>query len=159
MEFSSVLFPDIPVQFQFHFPSAVLIPVRNLPGLLLSVREWPRPCCMDTGLFNSRNVMIRPFNILKGFSGAICCRIKDLNLRLRSPPPQQLSDGSPQAEGQCVSGGGSGVSVTEDSVDGKVTPKRLHVSNIPFRFRDPDLRQMFGVGARCLPSAFSIFLL
>ena len=22
--------------------------------------------------------------------------------------------------------------------------KRLHVSNIPFRFRDPDLRQMFG---------------
>ena len=25
------------------------------------------------------------------------------------------------------------------------TPKRLHVSNIPFRFRDPDLRNMFGV--------------
>ena len=25
------------------------------------------------------------------------------------------------------------------------TPKRLHVSNIPFRFRDPDLRAMFGV--------------
>ncbi|XP_071482095.1 RNA binding protein fox-1 homolog 3-like [Diadema antillarum] len=24
------------------------------------------------------------------------------------------------------------------------TPKRLHVSNIPFRFRDPDLRQLFG---------------
>ena len=24
-------------------------------------------------------------------------------------------------------------------------PKRLHVSNIPFRFRDPDLRQLFGV--------------
>merc|ERR1712165_620688 len=24
------------------------------------------------------------------------------------------------------------------------TPKRLHVSNIPFRFRDPDLRNMFG---------------
>merc|ERR1719297_327754 len=23
-------------------------------------------------------------------------------------------------------------------------PKRLHVSNIPFKFRDPDLRQMFG---------------
>uniref|UniRef100_W5KW05 RNA binding protein fox-1 homolog 2 n=1 Tax=Astyanax mexicanus TaxID=7994 RepID=W5KW05_ASTMX len=57
---------------------------------------------------------------------------------------QQLSDGSPQAEGQCVSGGGSGVSGAEDSTDGKVTPKRLHVSNIPFRFRDPDLRQMFG---------------
>lgn len=24
------------------------------------------------------------------------------------------------------------------------TPKRLHVSNIPFKFRDPDLRQLFG---------------
>lgn len=23
-------------------------------------------------------------------------------------------------------------------------PKRLHVSNIPFRFREPDLRQLFG---------------
>ncbi|XP_066519710.1 RNA binding protein fox-1 homolog 2 isoform X10 [Hoplias malabaricus] len=57
---------------------------------------------------------------------------------------QQLSDGSPQAEGQCVSGGGSGVSGAEDSSDSKITPKRLHVSNIPFRFRDPDLRQMFG---------------
>ncbi|XP_037392345.1 RNA binding protein fox-1 homolog 2 isoform X8 [Pygocentrus nattereri] len=57
---------------------------------------------------------------------------------------QQLSDGSPQAESQCVSGGGSGVSGAEDSAEGKVTPKRLHVSNIPFRFRDPDLRQMFG---------------
>lgn len=27
----------------------------------------------------------------------------------------------------------------------KSQPKRLHVSNIPFRFRDPDLRTMFGV--------------
>jgi len=26
-----------------------------------------------------------------------------------------------------------------------IQPKRLHVSNIPFRFRDPDLRQLFGV--------------
>jgi hypothetical protein len=26
----------------------------------------------------------------------------------------------------------------------QTTPKRLHVSNIPFRFRDPDLRNMFG---------------
>uniref|UniRef100_A0A673ZPQ5 RNA binding fox-1 homolog 1 n=1 Tax=Salmo trutta TaxID=8032 RepID=A0A673ZPQ5_SALTR len=31
------------------------------------------------------------------------------------------------------------------SSDSKTQPKRLHVSNIPFRFRDPDLRQMFGV--------------
>lgn len=41
-------------------------------------------------------------------------------------------------------GGGGGGGPGEDS-DGKGTPKRLHVSNIPFRFRDPDLRQMFGV--------------
>ncbi|KAH9505865.1 RNA binding protein fox-1 1 [Dermatophagoides farinae] len=26
-----------------------------------------------------------------------------------------------------------------------IQPKRLHVSNIPFRFRDPDLRQLFGI--------------
>ncbi|XP_059204366.1 RNA binding protein fox-1 homolog 1 isoform X3 [Centropristis striata] len=31
-----------------------------------------------------------------------------------------------------------------ESTDIKAQPKRLHVSNIPFRFRDPDLRQMFG---------------
>ncbi|XP_063082534.1 RNA binding protein fox-1 homolog 1 isoform X21 [Cavia porcellus] len=31
-----------------------------------------------------------------------------------------------------------------ESTENKSQPKRLHVSNIPFRFRDPDLRQMFG---------------
>lgn len=31
-------------------------------------------------------------------------------------------------------------------------PKRLHVSNIPFRFRDPDLRTMFGVSFSSLHS-------
>ena len=36
--------------------------------------------------------------------------------------------------------GGSGGSASP-----KEMPKRLHVSNIPFRFRDPDLRAMFGV--------------
>lgn len=34
---------------------------------------------------------------------------------------------------------------TGDPKEAKGSPKRLHVSNIPFRFRDPDLRQMFGV--------------
>ncbi|XP_019717929.1 RNA binding protein fox-1 homolog 2 isoform X2 [Hippocampus comes] len=56
------------------------------------------------------------------------------------------SDGSSQIDGQSGSGGGgsgSGGSIGDDS-DAKGTPKRLHVSNIPFRFRDPDLRQMFG---------------
>ncbi|XP_070779138.1 RNA binding protein fox-1 homolog 2-like [Enoplosus armatus] len=45
---------------------------------------------------------------------------------------------------QCGTGGtGAGGSVG-DPTEAKGTPKRLHVSNIPFRFRDPDLRQMFG---------------
>ncbi|XP_065154371.1 RNA binding protein fox-1 homolog 1-like isoform X1 [Paramisgurnus dabryanus] len=39
---------------------------------------------------------------------------------------------------------GSGTSGSEADGSGKAQPKRLHVSNIPFRFRDPDLRQMFG---------------
>ncbi|KAM7372479.1 hypothetical protein PAMP_009643 [Pampus punctatissimus] len=34
--------------------------------------------------------------------------------------------------------------ILPESTDSKAQPKRLHVSNIPFRFRDPDLRQMFG---------------
>ncbi|CAL1611007.1 unnamed protein product [Knipowitschia caucasica] len=44
-----------------------------------------------------------------------------------------------------VSGGGSGAgSGSDEEGSSKSQPKRLHVSNIPFRFRDPDLRQMFG---------------
>lgn len=45
-----------------------------------------------------------------------------------------------------ASGSGTG-SGSEEEGAGKAQPKRLHVSNIPFRFRDPDLRQMFGVRA------------
>ncbi|XP_058497759.1 RNA binding protein fox-1 homolog 2 isoform X5 [Solea solea] len=57
----------------------------------------------------------------------------------------QQSDGSSQIDGQSGVGSGGGVSGgAGDDSDSKMTPKRLHVSNIPFRFRDPDLRQMFG---------------
>lgn len=58
------------------------------------------------------------------------------------------SDGSSQIDGQpgVGSGGGGGGGTAGVDTDDKGTPKRLHVSNIPFRFRDPDLRQMFGVG-------------
>ncbi|KAG5677620.1 hypothetical protein PVAND_007362 [Polypedilum vanderplanki] len=40
----------------------------------------------------------------------------------------------------------SNVTNTSSSItsEAKNQPKRLHVSNIPFRFRDPDLRAMFG---------------
>ncbi|XP_066530623.1 RNA binding protein fox-1 homolog 2-like isoform X3 [Hoplias malabaricus] len=51
-----------------------------------------------------------------------------------------------QAEGLSPvdSGAQCSGSVTGTEGESKQTPKRLHVSNIPFRFRDPDLRQMFG---------------
>ncbi|XP_052454988.1 RNA binding protein fox-1 homolog 2 isoform X3 [Carassius gibelio] len=58
-----------------------------------------------------------------------------------SNPSAQMSDSSTQAELQMVA---YNPSVSSDSSEAKGTPKRLHVSNIPFRFRDPDLRQMFG---------------
>nr|XP_020480577.1 RNA binding protein fox-1 homolog 2-like isoform X2 [Monopterus albus] len=45
---------------------------------------------------------------------------------------------------QCGTGGTGAGGSAGDSTEAKGTPKRLHVSNIPFRFRDPDLRQMFG---------------
>ncbi|XP_054606714.2 RNA binding protein fox-1 homolog 2 isoform X2 [Nothobranchius furzeri] len=45
---------------------------------------------------------------------------------------------------QCVAGGAGAGGSAAESTEAKGTPKRLHVSNIPFRFRDPDLRQMFG---------------
>ncbi|XP_062387979.1 RNA binding protein fox-1 homolog 2-like isoform X3 [Sardina pilchardus] len=63
--------------------------------------------------------------------------------------PNNQTEGSSQVEGvgQCVATSGPGVVAGVsggDSPEAKGTPKRLHVSNIPFRFRDPDLRQMFG---------------
>ncbi|XP_038129680.1 RNA binding protein fox-1 homolog 2-like isoform X2 [Cyprinodon tularosa] len=49
-----------------------------------------------------------------------------------------------EAGAQCSAGGTGAGGSAGDSGEAKGTPKRLHVSNIPFRFRDPDLRQMFG---------------
>ncbi|KAF4103051.1 RNA binding protein fox-1 homolog 1-like isoform X1 [Onychostoma macrolepis] len=50
----------------------------------------------------------------------------------------------PQSLSVSVASGSATGSGTEEEGAGKAQPKRLHVSNIPFRFRDPDLRQMFG---------------
>ncbi|XP_072568157.1 RNA binding protein fox-1 homolog 2 isoform X2 [Paramormyrops kingsleyae] len=60
-----------------------------------------------------------------------------------------VTDGTGQVEAgsQCgVRPGGAAVGGASggEGSEAKGTPKRLHVSNIPFRFRDPDLRQMFG---------------
>ncbi|CAL8359978.1 unnamed protein product [Arctogadus glacialis] len=49
-----------------------------------------------------------------------------------------------QALSVALSSGGGAGSGSDDEGSSKAQPKRLHVSNIPFRFRDPDLRQMFG---------------
>ncbi|XP_024920114.1 RNA binding protein fox-1 homolog 2-like isoform X2 [Cynoglossus semilaevis] len=56
--------------------------------------------------------------------------------------PDETSQG--EAGVQCSAGGAGAGGSAGDSSEAKGTPKRLHVSNIPFRFRDPDLRQMFG---------------
>ncbi|KAJ8289949.1 hypothetical protein GJAV_G00007070 [Gymnothorax javanicus] len=59
---------------------------------------------------------------------------------------ESLTQGTsdPQSLSVSVSSGGGAGSGGEEEVSSKAQPKRLHVSNIPFRFRDPDLRQMFG---------------
>lgn len=49
-----------------------------------------------------------------------------------------------------TSGATTPATATQGS-DLKGQPKRLHVSNIPFRFRDPDLRAMFGVSSLLPP--------
>ncbi|XP_068100742.1 RNA binding protein fox-1 homolog 1 isoform X2 [Hyperolius riggenbachi] len=54
------------------------------------------------------------------------------------PPRYSLqTDDSAQNDGQQQT-------QSSEITENKTQPKRLHVSNIPFRFRDPDLRQMFG---------------
>ncbi|XP_025782238.1 RNA binding protein fox-1 homolog 2 [Puma concolor] len=53
---------------------------------------------------------------------------------------------SPQTEGGAQTDGQQSQTQSSENSESKSTPKRLHVSNIPFRFRDPDLRQMFGFG-------------
>ncbi|XP_077841712.1 RNA binding protein fox-1 homolog 1 isoform X25 [Macaca mulatta] len=72
------------------------------------------------------------------------------------PPAQTHSEQSPaDTNAQTVSGtatqtddaaptDGQPQTQPSENTENKSQPKRLHVSNIPFRFRDPDLRQMFG---------------
>ncbi|XP_041133240.1 RNA binding protein fox-1 homolog 1-like isoform X6 [Polyodon spathula] len=72
------------------------------------------------------------------------------------PPTQTRTEQSgPDTNAQTVSGTatqtddaaqteGQQQTQSSENSENKTQPKRLHVSNIPFRFRDPDLRQMFG---------------
>ncbi|XP_072512002.1 RNA binding protein fox-1 homolog 2 isoform X15 [Notamacropus eugenii] len=53
-------------------------------------------------------------------------------------------NGALTTEGGAQTDGQQSQTQSSENTESKSTPKRLHVSNIPFRFRDPDLRQMFG---------------
>ena len=50
--------------------------------------------------------------------------------------------------GNGTSGGAEVMTEFKSTPQGQ--PKRLHVSNIPFRFREPDLRQLFFVSFLCV---------
>uniref|UniRef100_UPI00358F93DC RNA binding protein fox-1 homolog 3-like isoform X7 n=1 Tax=Myxine glutinosa TaxID=7769 RepID=UPI00358F93DC len=62
---------------------------------------------------------------------------------LPDPTCQSLPATATQTE-EAVQTEGPHVGQSADGSENKQQPKRLHVSNIPFRFRDPDLRQLFG---------------
>lgn len=62
--------------------------------------------------------------------------------------PLQQTDDSAQTDSQQQT-------QSSENTENKSQPKRLHVSNIPFRFRDPDLRQMFGVSTSFLSFSLS----
>ncbi|XP_040212922.1 RNA binding protein fox-1 homolog 1 isoform X3 [Rana temporaria] len=62
--------------------------------------------------------------------------VTDTNAQTVSGTATQTDD-SAQTDGQQQT-------QSSENTENKTQPKRLHVSNIPFRFRDPDLRQMFG---------------
>nr|XP_005003888.2 RNA binding protein fox-1 homolog 2 isoform X3 [Cavia porcellus] len=61
-----------------------------------------------------------------------------------SNSPSAQNGSLPQTEGGAQTDGQQSQTQSSENSESKSTPKRLHVSNIPFRFRDPDLRQMFG---------------
>lgn len=57
---------------------------------------------------------------------------------------QQLSVVAASVQSQQQQNVAAAVAAANALAESKGQPKRLHVSNIPFRFRDPDLRSMFG---------------
>ncbi|XP_020299702.1 RNA binding protein fox-1 homolog 2 isoform X2 [Pseudomyrmex gracilis] len=60
------------------------------------------------------------------------------------PGNESNPDGGVEAALAPVTSGATTPATATQGTDLKGQPKRLHVSNIPFRFRDPDLRAMFG---------------
>ncbi|KAK9722339.1 RNA recognition motif [Popillia japonica] len=63
----------------------------------------------------------------------------------QQPPESETAAGAPATTAVAETTDTVGTTGGTQSTDpAKNQPKRLHVSNIPFRFRDPDLRAMFG---------------
>ncbi|XP_065163988.1 RNA binding protein fox-1 homolog 2 isoform X2 [Atheta coriaria] len=58
--------------------------------------------------------------------------------------PSTQPAGAQQTQGAAEVAAGESILPGTPNSNIKSEPKRLHVSNIPFRFRDPDLRAMFG---------------
>uniref|UniRef100_A0A6I8QB91 RNA binding protein fox-1 homolog 1 n=1 Tax=Xenopus tropicalis TaxID=8364 RepID=A0A6I8QB91_XENTR len=81
--------------------------------------------------------------------------VNDHTLNLYPPAQTHSEQSATDTNAQTVSGtatqtddaaqtDGQQQTQPSENTENKTQPKRLHVSNIPFRFRDPDLRQMFG---------------
>lgn len=64
--------------------------------------------------------------------------LENLNTANVTPPNQNLTQTN-------LLNGNESIKQTIDQSSSPSSPKRLHVSNIPFKFRDQDLRQLFGV--------------
>ena len=68
---------------------------------------------------------------------------------LQQDLPLPGSDGAPEHQGSAYGAdngpGGLAEGAGEFADSGQGQSKRLHISNIPFRFREPDLRELFMV--------------
>lgn len=109
----------------FSFPFFLFVPIPLAPPCLLL-------CPFAPSFFSSFSFLPSP--------------CQDDSLAPVTSDPQSLS--------VAVSSGGGAGSGSDEEGSGKAQPKRLHVSNIPFRFRDPDLRQMFGVRDALAPTFY-----
>ena len=68
-----------------------------------------------------------------------------LVLQQTEPESESPGGGAATAPGSAPAATGPLVPIAADAQKTVGQPKRLHVSNIPFIFRDPDLSAMFGV--------------
>ena len=69
----------------------------------------------------------------------------DYGQQQQQPGATTTSTAPPPSGSGVMTPYGSGVPAPGTSSAGQGPPKRLHVSNIPFRFREPDLRHLFYV--------------